>query len=130
MDKLGVWVNATECVQQPTRTETENQNLCPLQCMPKSQQMQAEGASAKSLPRPLKQQFKPIAACVVGQVRGFSLSPVYRSSYQTMIEPVRDQTDVFFALSAQSAGKGVGDYDEYPNRTGSLPSQLLKLFKP
>ena len=131
MDKLGVWVNATECVQQPTRTETENQNLCPLQCMPKSRQVQAEGASAKSLPRPLKQQFKPIAACVVGQVRGFSLSPVYRSSYRTMIAPVRDQTDVFFALSAQSAGNwGVGDYDEYPNRTGSLPSQLLELFKP
>lgn len=130
MDKLDAWVNATECVHRPTRTETNDQNLCPLQCTPKSQQVQAEGTSAKSLPRTLKQ-IKPIAACVVGQVRGFRLSPVHQSSYRTMIAPLRDQTDVFFALSAQSAGNwGVGDYEEYPNRTGSLPSQLLELFNP
>ena len=126
MDNLGVWVNnATDRVQrqQPTRSETLRQPPCPLQCMPKRQPVRAEETSFR--------QFKPIAACVVGQVRGFSLLPVYQSSHRTLIAPLRDQTDVFFALSAQSAGNwGVGDYDEYPNRTGSLPSQLLKLFDP
>jgi hypothetical protein len=140
MDQLGVWVNASKCVQEPKSTERDDQNLCPLRCtpyghtLPKYQQVQAEGASrpstASSLPRAHKQ-IKPIAACVVGQVRGFSLSPVYQSSYRALIAPLRDKTDVFFAFAAQSAGTwGVGKYEEYPNRTDSLPSQLLELFNP
>jgi len=59
----------------------------------------------------------PIAACVVGQVRGFVDPLIYKHSYELMIAPIRGDADVFFALDAQ-------------NRPRALPAPLLARFRP
>ena len=127
MDKLGVWVDAPACTQ-PTHAEPNEHKLCPLQC---TYGPAGSGGGAATSIVERQTRFKPIAACIVGQVRGFSLSPVYQNSYRTLIAPIHDEADVFFAFSAQSAGNaGVPGYNEYPNQTSSLPPALLELFRP
>jgi hypothetical protein len=77
--------------------------------------------------------LKPVAICVAGQARGFRIPFVFRTSYETLVGPVREEADVFFALDATSAGIRTSvqiPFDEYPNHTNSLPTELLELFAP
>ena len=124
MDLMAAWVQGGHGCVTPTRPAP---NICPFACAAETGGGGAASSSASGGERGAKQ----IAVCAVGQVRGFTLPFVYRSSYQTFLAPVRDMADVFFAIDARSAGtEGVGTFDEYPNRTAALPAELLRLFAP
>ena len=124
MDLMAAWVQGAHGCVTPTRPAP---NVCPFACAAGTGDGGAASSSASGGERGAKQ----IAVCAVGQVRGFTLPFVYRSSYQTFLAPVRDMADVFFAIDAWSAGtEGVGTFDEYPNRTAALPAELLRLFAP
>ena len=123
MDRSHVWVLADErdlfsrSTERPLVTNETQQNLCALECVDATQEDESTYVP-----------FRPIAACAVGQVRGFSLRKVYLTSYRRLIAPIRRSVDVFFALDSSSAGNyGVL---KYPNRSRSLPVHLMQLFRP
>lgn len=46
---------------------------------------------------------KRVAVCIAGEERSFSMQPVWANIFATMVEPIREQADVFFALSKNGA---------------------------